>query len=252
MRCFPRMIQVTFLIAVMVFACLPLTSCGTTCFAGVINNGTGTVLTQTSTVPSVCPFSPGMTTMNVIRARAQACETCTASSQVHHIFVTLRSIQLHSIFPGSPNDSEWLELAPQLLREPRQIDLLDDAAPEILVQGASVPAGTYGELLLQFAPGVNTPASVASLSEENSCGQSRRNCMLMSDGRVEELNFTGTGNSLELRLPLQYNGSSAIALVPGETVDLRLALQPEQVSAVSPSEGWQIHYILVGSVTASR
>jgi hypothetical protein len=51
---------------------------------------------------------------------------------------------------------------------------------------------------------------------------------------------------------LQYNGSSALTIVPGATVDLRFTLQPQQVSAVRPSEGWQIYYVLVGTASVSR
>jgi hypothetical protein len=249
MRCLPRSIRYTFLSAVVVLACLALTSCGTTCVAGIFASGTGIVLVKNSTPPPACPFSTGMGMMNVAAGKSQICETCTASSRAQHIFVTLKSIQLHSVFPDSPNSPQRLELAPQLLREPRQIDLLD-SNPEILVRSASVPAGTYHELLLQFLP--DTPADPDALPAENFCGYNRRNCMLMADGRVEELHFTGNGDSLELLLPLQYNGSDALAVVPGATVDLRFTLGPQQVSAISPSGGWQIHYVLVGSASVSR
>ena len=250
MRHFPRAIRNTFLIAALLLSCRVLTSCGTTCFAGVINNGTGTVIT--SNPPSVCPFSPGTTTMNIVVAKSQLCETCTASSQAQHIFVTLTSMQLHSVFPDSPNNPEWLELAPQLAHEPRQIDLLSDKTPEILVKNASVPAGTYSELLLQFAPDTNTPAVPDALPGETSCGQNRTNCMIMADGHTEELHFTANAASPQLRLPLQFNGTTALAVVPGANVDLRLSLQPQQVSSVSPSQGWQIHHVLMGTATASR
>jgi hypothetical protein len=191
-----------------------------------------------------------MGTMNVAVAKSQICETCTASGQAQHIYVTLKSIQLHSVFPESQNNPEWLELAPQLLREPRQIDLLGDVTPERLVQSASFPAGTYGDLLLQFLPDSDAPTGPDMLSGESACGQTHANCMLMADGRVEQLHFTS--DQSQLRLPLQYNGSSALVVVPGGTVDLRLALQPKQVSAVSPSNGWQIQYVLEGTVAASR
>ena len=249
MRCLPPRIRNTFLNAVVVLACLALTSCGTTCVAGIFANGNGIILVKNSTPPPACPFSTGMGMMNVAADKSQICEMCTASSRAQHIFVTLKSIQLHSVFPDSPNNPQSLELAPQLLREPRQIDLLD-STPEILVQSASVPAGTYRELRLQFLPDI--PAGSDTPPVENPCGHNRRNCMLMADGRVEELHFTGNGDSPELLLPLQYNGSSALAVVPGATVDLRFTLQPQQVSAVSPSEGWQIHYVLVGSASVSR
>ena len=251
MRCLPRSLRETFLSAVVVFACLALASCGgTTCVGGIFPNGNGVIFVKNSTPPPVCPFSTGMGTMNVTAAKSQICETCTASSRPQHIFVTLKSIQLHSVFPDSPENPQLLELAPQLLREPRQIDLLSDSTPEILVQSASVPAGTYRELLLQFLP--EAPAALDALPAENSCGHTRRNCMLMADGRVEDLHFMGNGDAPELLLPLQYNGSSALAVVPGAKVDLRFTLQPQQVFAVSPSEGWQIHYVLAGSASVSR
>jgi hypothetical protein len=251
MRFLSRSIRNTFLSAVVVFACLALASCGgTTCVAGIFANGNGVIFVKNSTPPPVCPLSTGMGMMNVTAAKSQICENCTASSRPEHIFVTLKSIQLHSVFPDSPGNPQWLELAPQLLREPRQIDLLSDSTPEILVQSASVPAGTYRELLLQFLP--DTPADLDVLPAENSCGHNRRDCMLMADGRVVEFHFTGNGDSSELLLPLQYNGSSALAVVPGATVDIGFTLQPQQLSAVSPSEVWQIHYVLVGSASVSR
>jgi Domain of unknown function (DUF4382) len=251
MRCLPRSLWNALLSAVVVFACLALGSCGgTTCVAGIFPNGNGVIIVKNSTPPPACPFLTGMGMMNVTAAKSEICEFCTASSRAQHIFVTLKSIQLHSVFPDSPDNPQWLELAPQLLREPRQIDLLSDSTSEILVQSASVPAGTYRELRLQFLPG--TPADLDALPAENSCGHNRRNCMLMADGRVEEFDFMGNGDSPELLLPLQYNGSSALAVVPGATVDLRFTLQPQQVFAISPSEGWQIHYVLVGSASVSR
>jgi len=250
MRCLPCTIRNTFLGTVVVLTCLALTSCGTTCVAGIFANGSGIILVKNSTSPPACPFSTGMGMLNVTADKSRICEICTASIRAQHIFVTLKSIQLRSVFPGSLNNPQWLELAPQLLREPRQIDLLSDSAAEILVQSAPVPAGPYGELLLQFLP--DTPADPDALPTENSCGHNRRNCMLMADGRVEELRFTGNGDSPELLLPLQYNLSSVLAVVPGGTVDLRVTLQPQQVSVVSPPEGWQIHYVLVGSASVSR
>jgi hypothetical protein len=251
MRYPPGTLQNLLLSGAALLACVELVACGDFCFSGVINNPNGVIITtKNASPPPACPPSPIISTMNVAAVKSQICETCTASSRAQHIFVTLKSIQLHSVFPDPPNTREWLELAPQFLREPRQIDLLGDSIPVILVQNAPVPAGTYREVVLQFLP--DTPSDPDALPAENSCGHNRRNCMLMADGRVEELHFTGNGDSPELLLPLQYNGSSALAVVPGATVDLRFKLHSQQVSAVSPSEGWQIHYVLVGSASVSR
>jgi Domain of unknown function (DUF4382) len=250
MRCLPGILRTTFLGAVVVWVGFALDSCGTTCVAGIFANGTGVVLVKNSTPPPACPFSTGMSTMNVAVGKSQICELCTASSQVQHVFITLKSIELHTVFSDSQDSSQWLKLAPQLLRKPRQIDLLSDSLPENLVQGAAVPASTYREVLLQFLPA--TPAEPDAPVIPSPCGDGRRNCLLMADGRVEELHFLGNSDTPELLLPLQYNESSTLAVVPGTTVNLQLTLNPQQVSAVSPSGSWQIQYVLVGGASVSK
>jgi hypothetical protein len=249
MRCLPPSIRNAFLSVPVVLACLALASCGTTCVAGIFANGTGIVLVKNTTPPPACPFSTGMGLMSVAAIKSQICETCTASSRAQHIFVNLKSIQLHSVFPDSPSSSEWLELTPQLLREPRQIDMVGDSNPEIL-QTAHIPAGMYRELRLQFS--LDTPTDSDGLPADSSCGNNRRNCVVMANGHVEELHFGANGNASELLVPLQDNGNSALAVVPGAAVDLRLTLHPQPVSSFSPSAGWQIQYVLVGSASVLR
>jgi Domain of unknown function (DUF4382) len=250
MRCLARSFRITSLSAVAVFACLAFTSCGTTCVSGIFVNGNGVILVQNSTPPPSCPTLTAMSSMSVSVSKSQVCETCTLSRRPQHIFVTISGIQLHSASPDSPTNPEWIELAPQLLRGPRQLDLVGDSAPEILVPSARIPAGLYSELRLQFSP--DTFADSDALPTEDSCARTRPNCMLMADGRVETLQFTGNTGASELLLPLQFNGSSALAVVPGATIDLRLTLQPQQVFSVSPSQGLQIHYVLLGTASVSR
>jgi hypothetical protein len=42
-----------------------------------------------------------------------------------------------------------------------------------------------------------------------------------------------------------------IAAVPGATLDLRLTLQPHQLSLVSASQGWQVRFTLAGRMGLS-
>ena len=243
-------IRTAFLSAGMVLASVAVASCGTTCVAGIFANGTGIVLVKNSTPPPACPFSTGMGMMSVTAMKSQICETCTASSRAEHVFVALKGIQLHSVFPESAGSPEWVELAPELAREPRRIDMVGDSLPEILVQNARIPAGTYHELRLEFS--ADTPAGFDSPLVENSCGNNRQNCVFMANGRIEELDFEANSNAPDLLVPLQNNGSSAVAVVPEASVDLRFTLQPQTVSSVSTPEGWHIHYVLVGSAWVSR
>lgn len=250
MRCLPRSIRNTLLTAVVVLTSVAFTSCGTTCVAGIFSNGTGIILVKNSTPPPACPFSTGMGMMDIKVGKSQICEICTASIRAQHIYITLKSIQIRAAFRDSPNNPQRIELAPQLVGKPRQIDLVGDSTPTILVQSALIPGGTYRELLLQFVQ--DTAADPDVLPSEKFCGHNFRNCVLMADGHVEGLHFTGNGDSPELLVPLQCNGSSALAVVPGGTVHLQLTLQPQMASAISASEGWQIHYVLVGSASVSR
>jgi hypothetical protein len=217
--------------------------------AGIFANGTGIVLVKNSTPPPACPFSTGMGMMSVTARKSEICETCTASSRAEHVFVALKGIQLHSVFTESPSSPEWVELAPELAREPRRIDMVGDSLPEILVQNARIPAGTYRELRLQFS--LDTPTGFGSPPVANTC-DNRRNCVLMADGHIEELHFEANSNAPDLLVPLQNNGSGAVAVVPDASVDLRFTLQPQAGSSVSTSKGWHIQYVLVGSAWVSR
>ena len=209
-------------------ACIALAACGDWCFSGVINNPNGVIITtKNGSPPPTCPPSTIMTTMHVAIIKSQLCESCTPSADT----------------------PEWIDLAPQLRLQPRQIDLIADSTPLILVQNALVPVGTYREIRLQFAPNTSV-SSGDTLPAKISCGENRENCMLMANGNIEQLYFAG--EPPELVVPLQINGSNALAVVPGATLDLRLTLQPHQLSSVSASQGWQVRFTLAGRASIFR
>lgn len=243
MRCLRRSLRNIVLGGVVLLECIALAACGDECFSGVINNPNGVIITTKNPMRPTCPPSTIITTMNVAVVKSQPCVGCTPAVRAEHIFVTIKNIQLHS------TSSEWIDLAPQLRPHPRQIDLAGDSSTLMLVQNALIPADTYREVRLQFAPDTSTSSDDA-VATETSCGQNRGNCMLMADSHVEQFHFLG--DPPELLMPLQMNGSSLLAVVPGTTLDLHLTLQPQQVSSVSLSEGWQVHYALVGSASVSR
>jgi hypothetical protein len=227
MRYPPGTLQNILLSGAALLACVGLVACGDFCFSGVINNPNGVIITtKNASPPPACPPSPIISTMNVAAVKSQICETCTASSRAQHIFVTLKSIQLHSVFPDPPNTREWLELAPQFLLEPRQIDLLGDSIPVILVQNALVPAATTAEIAcswltaasrsfisqgtatrLSFSCPCNTREAAHSLScparPSIYCSRCSRSRSLPSPRRK-------VGKStMSLSALLQYRGSSA-------------------------------------------
>ena len=240
----------TLLLSSAFLGCIALAACGDWCFSGVINNPNGVIITTKNANPRpTCPPSTIITTMHVAIIKSQLCESCTPSIRAEHISVNLKSIQLHSTSPNSADTPEWIDLAPQLRLQPRQIDLIADSTPLILVQNALVPVGTYREIRLQFAPNTSV-SSGDTLPAKISCGENRENCMLMANGNIEQLYFAG--EPPELVVPLQINGSNALAVVPGATLDLRLTLQPHQLSSVSASQGWQVRFTLAGRASIFR
>jgi hypothetical protein len=249
MRYPPRTLRNLLLSGAVFLACIELGACGYTCFAGIFPNGNGVIFTRTSNTPPACPPSTSTAMMNVAVTKSEPCAACTSAIRAEHIFVTLKTIQLHSMSTSSSNTPEWIDLAPQLLLQPRPIDVVGDSSPLILVQNALIPVGTYREVRLQFAPDTSASSGEA-LPAEISCGENRGNCMLMANGNIERLYFAA--EPPQLLVPLQINGSNSLAVVPGTTLDLRLTLQPQQASSVSTSEGWHLHYVLVGSASISR
>ena len=226
-----------------IFGALALAGCGgNTCFVGFSNNGSGVVIVKAGN-PANCVVPNVFGTMSVVVVRLAACETCMASAHVQHVVVSLRGIQLRPAIEDG-NSPKWLELAPQLAAEPRQIDLMGDPVSRIVVQNASVPAGSYGDVRLQFSSA--SPINGEEIRAENACGEMGRNCIVSAGGRVEALSLPEAG---ELVIPLER---VSLAVLPDTHAKLQLRLQPHEVFAFSSIEGMQIRNVLSGQATITR
>jgi hypothetical protein len=230
------------------FTVIALIGCGNSCFVGFFNGGNGSVIVQTGNSPPVCSLTQANGAIGVIMLKSPVCETCTAAARVQHVFVTLRSIQLRQSAMDDADSAAWLEIAPQLANEPRQIDLIGNSITEILVENAIVPAGNYREVRLQFFP--DSPANVERLAVENACGEKRWNCIIMADGHVEPLRLPG--DVPELRITVRSLENDSFAVLPDSRMDLRLSLEPHQVAYSSSTEGWKLQSLLVGRATVIR
>ena len=228
-----------------IFASTLLGGCTNFCLVAVSNPG-GTVGVTAGNPPPACSLNLANGTVRVLSLKSPTCEACTASSRVEHVFVTLRGIQL---YPGAIADSDspdWVDLIPDLKTEPRQIDLIGGAIPEILAESATVPAGTYGQIRLQFLPEsvvVETPA------DDRSCGVTRANCLVMADGRVEPLHFPG--DQPEILISGQSLEGDSLAVLPDSRMDLRLRLQINEVVYSSALARWNPQTELVGTAAAT-
>jgi hypothetical protein len=169
------------------FASFGLVGCGNTCVVGFSINGNGGVIVRAGDPPPTCSLAQAKGAMTAMVLKSSICDSCLAPARVDHIFVTLRGLQIRSNSSYDSNSNDWTELAPQLESEPRQFDLLGDSQPAILAKNASVPAGMYSEVRLQFLLG--SPAHTETLPSNNACGVEQWNCIITGDGKIEPLHF---------------------------------------------------------------
>lgn len=233
------------------FTAIGLAGCGNFCVSGFFNNGNnsnnGAIIVPLNP-SSVCSLTKANGTVRAVALKSAVCETCTAAARVEHVFVTVRDIQLRVSPTPDTNSPEWIEIAPQLASEPRQIDLIGNSVPEILVENAVVPAGSYSEVRVQFVPG--SPADDEMIRSDNACGDTGQNCVLVADGHIEPLGLSG--DAPEILLAPESNGSDSLVVLPDSRMDLRLSLEPRRVFYSFGSEGWKLQYVLVGRAAVVR
>ena len=222
------------------------TGCGDNCFIAFSDNGKGgLVLKAGSTTPS-CSLKKANAAIRVVAVKSPVCETCTAAAQVEHVFVSLRSIHLRSGMPSDTPSADWADLAPQLASESPEIDLMGSRTPQILVENAIVPAGSYSGIRLEFS---DQPGNPEKLLNENTCGAMRSNCLVMGDGLIEPLLFSG--NVPQVDVPAQVEGDLFL-LLPDTKTELRLSLEPRRVFCPSDAEPFRPRHQLHASVTVVR
>jgi hypothetical protein len=221
---------------------LALAGCGNSCFVGFSNNGTGVVLIKVSNPPPSCSLNQVNAMVRVIAVKATACEACKTPNSQEHAFLTLRGIQLRSA--DGQNTPAWLEIAPQLAKEPRQVDLTA-SRPDILAEHATIPAGTYGELRLQFLS--ESPGPDQSLPIENRCRDKGWNCLIAEDGHIEPI------RQEELVMELGSAPHIPFQLLPDSSVDLQvnLGLSPSALY-LSDAATIRLQTIVVGHATTIR
>lgn len=220
---------------------IALAGCGNSCFGGFINNGTGFIFAKSTPAPS-CFQNQTQGMVRVIAVKSAACETCATNAPQEHVFLTVRGIQLQRADVQDP--SAWVEIAPQLVNEPRQIDLTA-AQADVLVEQAMIPHGMYGEVRLQFLSDASQP--IQPLTIHNACGTNGWNCLVASDGHVEPL------RQADLIVNLKSTDAIPVLLSPDSTMDLqiRLGASPSALY-LSDSKGVTVQTIIVGQTELMR
>jgi hypothetical protein len=112
---------------------ISLTGCNNTCFIFTSNPPTGTINIKAGDPKPTCMLTTANGTVRVLTHTVSTCSSCSASSRIAHIFVSLRGIEVHPSAIADDAAPDWQELMPLLQGEPLQFDLVTAAVYEHLI-----------------------------------------------------------------------------------------------------------------------
>jgi hypothetical protein len=146
--------------------------------------------------------------------------------RIQHIFVTLRGIEANPDATADENSPDWQELAPNLSKEPVQIDLLsrpaDSCEPNISAR-VSVPADAYRQLRLRLSP--NQPDTTDPALQQNFCGSAAFNCVVTSDGNIKPLVLDRDLSQIQISSAQITTGFFRIS--PQSPLNLKIEFNPQ-------------------------
>jgi hypothetical protein len=228
-----------------------LVGCNNTCFTFTSNPPTTTIGIKASDPSTACTLTKANGTVRLGVQTVPVCSACPESVRIQHIFVSIRGIDVHS--SSTADDSlDWQELAPQLAKQPLQVDLVrgtaDQGAMELLGESVVLPAGAYRQVRVRFVP--NPPATDDRVPEKNACGNAGFNCLVMADGTVQAFLFETA--SAELRITSERIVGGFLLVFPDTESELVIELKPvwSWVSAVN--KGVRLVPALTGNARVAR
>jgi len=217
---------------------LAVAGCNKTCVSFTSNPSTGILVVKVSDAKQACTLTTVKGTVRVQVGTSPMPSPTPSSSSLQHIFLGIRGIDAHPSTIADENSPDWQELAPQLARQPVQVDLmarLDPCAAGPLGE-SNLPAGVYRQIRLRLVP--NQPAADEPVAEVNACGSVGFNCIVRADGRMQPLVLDGVTPQLHIAseqmdrgsllvlpdtvnaIPIEFNAHLSLALPAGEAVRL--------------------------------
>jgi hypothetical protein len=220
-----------------------ISGCGNSCFVGFSNNGNGGIIVKAGNPPPACSLPQTNGAMSVLALKPLVCEFCAAPGP-QHVFVTLRGVQLRPSGIAERVSPDWLEIAPRLRDEPLQVDLIGNSVPEVLVDNAVIPAGTFRQVRLRFLP--DSEPAEGELWSQNPCGKAYHNCVVMTGGRIEPLRWSAEISDVLIAPDTIPSGS--LVVPPDAKMDLFLSFRLSQMLYSSSAEPLQLRAFLTGHV----
>jgi Domain of unknown function (DUF4382) len=146
--------------------------------------------------------------------------------RIQHIFVTLRGIDANPSATADENSPAWQELAPNLSKEPVQIDLLShpaDSCDANISARVSVPANAYRQLRLRLSS--NQPDTTDPVLEQNFCGSAALNCVVTSDGNIKPLVLDR--DLSQIQVPSAQITTGLFRILPDSPLNLKIEFNPQ-------------------------
>ena len=142
----------------MLFFSVGLIGCDNSCAIFVSNPGGGGGTISGSL--NSCPLNPAQGSIQTRLTSSFTVPADDATNRINHIYLTIRGIEANPSASAADDSPDWQELAPQLVTQPVQLDLLapsgDSHALDTL-EYVAVPADAYRQIRLRLAP--NQPDS---------------------------------------------------------------------------------------------
>ena len=208
----------------MLLCSVGLIGCDNSCVVFVSNPG-GSGGTLSGSLNS-CPLNQVNGNVRVQLATLAPPSTGDETPRVEHIFVTIQGIEASPNPAAADDPSDWRELAPQLVAQPMQFDLLatnGDSSPPVAFEDVAVPADAYRQIRLHLTP--NQPEGTSSALQANSCGNVGFNCIVTSDGDVRPLALNN--GSSQIRISSQQIAGGFVRVLPETTTTLKIEFKPQ-------------------------
>jgi Domain of unknown function (DUF4382) len=204
--------------------CLGLIGCDNSCVVFVSNPGGGGGTLSGSLNSCSLNQVNGNVRLQIISPTAPPAGDTPV--RIEHIFVTIRGIEANPNPTAADDSPDWQELAPKLLAQPVQVDLLTNTADSGAVQvfaDAAVPANAYRQIRLRLSP--NQSDETGSIVQENWCGSVGVNCVVTSEGNI--LPLVLKNGASQIQIASQQIVGKFFRVVPDSTVNLRIEFNPQ-------------------------
>jgi Domain of unknown function (DUF4382) len=219
---------------------LAVAGCKNTCVSFTSSPSTGILAVGISDAEPNCTLTTVKGTVRVQIGTSSMPSLTTSPSSAQHIFVSVRGIEAHLNTVADDDSADWQGLAPQLARQPVQVDLMarfDPCAAGPLGESVA-PAGVYSQMRLRLV--ANRPDTGEPVPEVNACGSVGFNCIVRADGSIQRIAFDG--GSPTLRIATEQIDAGSLLVLPdaGNAItiefrtDLSLALPAGEAVRLVP------------------